>query len=311
MKIVGTSGVSILLAGQVMLRHEPKVCITDPEPKNNHTAVLRFKSDKIFKFLNIPCTQVTIDKGIWYQGTFMTDSNLQLQNMYSQKVTGNVLDRSIRDMSSEIRYIAPDNFFDLLKIGLNIEYGCDWKKELFDGTEEPKLNYIKMPMMMDHLGVDHHMVEFKSNPVTTINAKIVSPEIDVYQTIYFPDPDLQVYRASITKDELIIELIGLYEETEEQRRDLVDWILSDVFKLIDARVDSISQNLMPTGKMAPIADSIRKSFIAKLTNEYNIYSFGRAGIWKSIRLDTLFDDLMKIDKMIRSDKYYARLDRAN
>jgi len=227
MKIIGTSGVSILLAGQVMMRHDPVICIKEPELVNKHTAVLRFKSEKISEFLNIPFDKVTIDKAIKYEGSMFCKSDLRLQNMYSYKVTGNILDRSIRNLESEIRYIAPDNFFDLLKIGLNIKTGCDLMAELFDNTDEVKLSYVKMPDVMDKLKVEKP--NFSFNPVYTINARILSPEVNVYQTIYYPGKEPH-YRCSITKDNLIIECIREPElDVEGGLEYYVQTILSEDF----------------------------------------------------------------------------------
>jgi len=219
--------------------------------------------------------------------------------MYSYKVTGNILDRSIRNLESEVRYIAPDNLFDLLKIGLNIRTGCDQLSELFDGNyDEPKLSYVKMPQVMDHLNVEKPIFSF--NPVYTVNAKILEPKVDIYQTIYYPG-DEDYYRASITKDNLIIEFIR--EPKLDELEDIVSHILSDDFGITVAQCKNPTFNSLPVGKMNPINDNVRKNFIFQLTNQYNIYSFGRNGIWKSIRLDQLFEDLHRIDKMIRSGNY--------
>lgn len=308
MKIVGTSGVSILLAGQVMMRHDPVICIKENELVNNHTAVLRFKDDAISKFLNIPFKKVTIDKAIMYEGKMFKNSTLRMQNMYSQKVTGNILDRSIRNMESEVRYIAPDNFFDLLKIGLNIKTECDLTKELFDNpNEEPILSYVKMPQVMDYLGLVEKP-EFSFNPVYTLNIRILSPKVDVYQTIYYPGEE-DWYRVSITGNNLIVEFINNpVSSCDPNKAEHVLWgiatdILTYDFGITKFTLGNPNYNVLPVGKMNPIDESIRRQFICMLTHKYNIFSFGRNGIWKSIRLDALFDDLMKIDKMIRSDKY--------
>lgn len=305
MKIVGSSGVSILLAGQVMLRYDPEICISDETLINNHTAVLRFKTDEIGKFLNVPFKKVVIDKLIKLDGEVYSKSDLRLQNMYSQKVTGNILDRSIRDISSEVRYIAPSNLFDYMKVGLNIRTRCDEIKELeFDREDKsrPILSYVSMIKIRKHLGLPE--LNFEFNPVYTVNCKILDPNIEVYQTIYYPGNE-KYYRVSITKNNVIIEYI---------RRPLVDEIQEDIFKILkndfwisNFNLGEIHYNVLPMGKINPIDEEVRKDFIYQLTDKYGIYSFGRKGILKSIKLEDLFKDLYRIDSMIRSNKYSRRL----
>lgn len=299
MKIIGSSGVSIFLAAQVMRKYSPTIYLKDTELVNNHSAVLRFKTDEISKFLNIPFKKVNVDKVIYYKGKFLNGSNLVLQNMYSQKVTGKILDRSIRDISPSVRYIAPDNLFELISSGFNIVYGINPVEELFrsEDSSEIKLSYVKMPLVAEKLDLD---IPFKYYPVWTLNATIESPEVDVYQTIYYPGSEIQ-YRASITKNQLIVELVDSLPVGAHEN--LMRMIIEDHFRIKNAHLKDIKYNVLPVGKMAPISEYDRKCLIRQLTVNNNIYSFGRNGIWKSIRLDQLFEDLMKIDRHICSGGY--------
>lgn len=311
MKIIGTSGVSVLLAAQVMMRHKPVVYLSDTNLSNHHSAVLRFKSDAISKFLNIPFKEVIISKAISYRGKLYNESSIGFQNMYSQKVTGKVINRSIGSMESDVRYVAPDNFFECLQIGLNIKLGCNLIDEAFNRDfNEPVLSYIKMPNMMkkvNEIGDIHiDIPEFKYSPVYTVNVKILDPEVSVYQTIYYPGSEMY-YRASITKNNLIIEYIK--RPSDEDITNDIKVILEEGFKIKSYTLDTFKFNELPVGKMSPIDDEIRCQFIYDLTTRYNIYSFGRNGIWRSIRLDQLFSDIHKIDRMISSNNYYRNLSR--
>lgn len=312
MKIVGTSGISILLAGQVMMRHDPTIYLKDSELVNHHSAVLRFKTDDISRFLNIPFKQVVIEKAISFEGKLYTESNLAFQNMYSYKVTGRVINRSIKNINSEVRYIAPDNLFELMTIGLNIKLGCDLEHELFSNNgEEPILSYVKMPDVMRTLDYPNQP-PFEFHPVYTTNTEILKPYVNVYQTIYYPGNE-KYYRVSITKNKLIVEYIKEPLSEEEYSEDVFRILENDFridFSSSRCNLGNIVYNKMPVGKMVPIDEGIRKKFIYELTDKYNIWSFGRNGIWKSIRLDDLYHDLMKIDKMIRSSsKYELNLER--
>jgi hypothetical protein len=80
-------------------------------------------------------------------------------------------------------------------------------------------------------------------------------------------------------------------------------IMND-FGFLDYKVSEVKLNTIPVGKMSPINEKLRKDFIYKLTNDYNVWSFGRNGIWKSITLDRLFDDIHKIDRMITNGLYH-------
>lgn len=312
MKIVGTSGMSVLLAGQVMMRHNPTIYLKDEELVNHHSAVLHFKTDDISRFLNIPFKKVVIEKAISYEGKLYTESNLAFQNLYSQKVTGRVIDRSIKDIKSEVRYIAPDNLFELMTIGLNIKLRSDLEYELFSGEDnEPVLSYVKMPDVMKMLEYPTRP-KFEFRPVYTTNTDILYPEVDVYQTIYYPGNE-KYYRVSITKNRLIVEYIKEPSNEDEYMSDVIKILENDFridFNSSRSNLGSTVYNHMPIGKMAPIDERLRKKFIYELTDKYNIWSFGRNGIWKSIRLDDLYHDLMKIDKMVRnSSKYELNLER--
>jgi hypothetical protein len=155
-----------------------------------------------------------------------------------------------------------------------------------------------MPDLMDKLG--YNKPEFSYSPVYTLNVKLKNPECNVYQTIYYPGLE-KYYRASITKDNLIIEYVDKPHE-REYSLDIAE-ILSQ-FGIKEYELDLPKFNELPVGKLSPIPEATRRDFIYKLTNEHDIYSFGRNGIWKSIRLDELFEDILKIDKMIENGLYY-------
>jgi hypothetical protein len=114
-------------------------------------------------------------------------------------------------------------------------------------------------------------------------------------------PFMFVLVASITKDNLIIEYVDKPHE-REYSLDIAE-ILSQ-FGIKEYELDLPKFNELPVGKLSPIPEATRRDFIYKLTNEHDIYSFGRNGIWKSIRLDELFEDILKIDKMIENGLYY-------
>jgi Flp pilus assembly protein CpaB len=113
MRIYG-AGLAGLLAANMLRRYKPEVHEAQPSLPNNHEALLRFRSDAVARATGIPFRKVLVHKAILYRGQLITTPNLRLSNMYSQKVTGEVTNRSILSLDSAERFIAPPNLIELL-----------------------------------------------------------------------------------------------------------------------------------------------------------------------------------------------------
>ena len=111
MKILG-AGLAGLIAGAL----NENAYIQEPfENKTTHQALLRFRSPQIGEALGIPFREVDAYKAIWYRGQSTNEVCPRSMVLYSQKVADRISHRSIRHLETEKRWMAPENFQDMLK----------------------------------------------------------------------------------------------------------------------------------------------------------------------------------------------------
>lgn len=293
MIIVG-AGLSGLLAGA--LDRHATILERQAELPNNHHAVLRFRDDKISRALDIPFRKVRVHKAI-------ADGNYEIHsvalphhiNGYSKKTLGMYSTRSIMNLEPADRFIAPHNLVEQLA-EMNagrIHFGHDVDSHLFG--QEPVLSTIPLPALMKLLG--EPVPEFHSAPIRVMKFEI--PDADIFQTIYFPSSNTPLYRATITKNELILEMAeGKGDLTEAQLEATMLTFGMDYRELKPKAL--VRQGF---GKIAPINEALRKSLLYRLTKEHRVYSLGRFACWRNILLDDVFDDYWKIKKMIGLQEY--------
>ena len=121
MNIFG-AGLAGLLAGNMFRRFKPTLHEAQSKLPNNHGALLRFRTDKVGTACAIPFKKVKVQKAIKYDGKIITEPNLFLSNLYSQKVTGSILSRSINNLDSVDRYISPWELINIMAKNCNIKY---------------------------------------------------------------------------------------------------------------------------------------------------------------------------------------------
>jgi len=294
MIIIG-AGMAGLIAANYFRKQNPVIIEKQSHLPDNHAALLRFRSDKVFKVAGLQSRIVTVRKCIVFGADFMSGPNPYLANMYSAKVTGKVEDRSIWNMETEKRHIAPDGFLNSLANGCNISFNTESGNGSYArNTMENKITVstIPMPLLMNQLGWPD-IPTFQFVPIWTVSADI--PGVNINQTIYFPDKDVPYYRASFVGSRFIVEFI----------RDPVDEIETLANEVIDyfgmpSTTEKLTYKKQGLGKMLPIDDEIRKDFMHWATEKYNIYSLGRFATWRPILLDDVVDDLAVIERMMKS-----------
>jgi len=151
--IVG-AGLSGLLAGA--LDRRASIIEAQPSLPNNHHAVLRFREDKIGRALNIPFRKVKVTKAVADEYGVYNYVLPKHSNQYSKKVSGKILNRSIVDLSTVERYIAPRDFIAQLSdlcYG-RIAYETPLTKELFNSTENI-ISTIPLPTMLSIRSEEH------------------------------------------------------------------------------------------------------------------------------------------------------------
>jgi hypothetical protein len=298
MIIVG-AGLAGLIAANYFRKQSPTVMEQGKSLPNNHAALLRFRSDKVFKVAGLPAKRVTVRKSVVYGNDFMSNCNPYLANQYSLKVTGKITDRSIWNLETEDRYIAPSDFSIKLANGCNILFG---KKYMGPSTlpndSGPVISTMPMPILMKYLKWQD-IPNFEFKPIWVVTAEIAHCHIN--QTIYFPQPDIPEYRASIVGSHLIIELVTPVEDIWGKVTEVIDF-----FGLEKASVGNALMRKQLYGKMIAIDDQLRKEFMHYATAEFGVYSLGRFATWRPILLDDVVDDLAVIERMM-SSKYSTRL----
>jgi len=286
---------------------------------NTHRAVLRFRDDKISKTTGIPFKKVKVYKSIWADGKERM-LGAQWMNKYSQKVTGKIQPRSIVNLDTVERYIAPSDFHNMLadRLGDNIHFnhcvesitsGAIYfnNAPAFQRFDEPIVSTIPMNVMADLVREafdTDKVLDFNHQPITVTRFTI--KDCDVYQTIYYPKFNTPVYRATLTGENLIVESIGII--SHNNMIDVLDSFGLSTFNLGIEGGEAIDlshhiQSTQQYGKISPIDNRVRRSFMLMLTQKYNIYSAGRFACWQNILLDDVYEDNFKIRAMINSDPY--------
>jgi len=302
MKILG-AGMSGCLAAIAF----PQATIIEKQPKDevaSHNAILRFRSDAVSRITGIPFKKVTVRKAIYYKGKFV-DPTVRYANMYSMKVTGQILDRSIWNLDTVERYIAPYDFHNALltMLGKRVYYEDSITSMKEFQKDETVISTVPMNTIIQIVDIEFGPLNFNFQNIHTARYKI--DDCDVHQTVYLPDDDLTVYRATITGNNMIIE-----SKNKISGRDLQ--YVSDAFYLFPHlhSINIISEGEQKFGKIAPINEHTRKYIIHKLSTDYGIYSLGRFAIWKNILLDDVVKDIDVIRRMINEDEYGRRLNES-
>lgn len=294
MIIVG-AGLAGLIAGYIF----PNASIIEQrlEPFADHRALLRFRSDAVSLITGIPFRKVRVHKGIWYNGKFQ-QPDIRLANEYSHKVLGAFLNRSIWDLSSVDRFVAPDDLYAQM-----VEHHKS--RLLFDHPlngmvrrlNEPFISTIPLGAAADHWLEDAPEVEFKRAAIFVQRYKLHGA--DVHQTVYVPNRDTSTYRASITGDLMIVESM------DEERA--LSWAnVASMFGMQTAFATQVAAGIQAYGKIAPIDERIRKETIHRLSIERNVFSVGRFATWRNILLDDVVHDLRVVKGMIEQNSAYDK-----
>tara|TARA_R100000808_G_C2155393_1_gene167748 strand:+ start:2362 stop:3285 length:924 start_codon:yes stop_codon:yes gene_type:complete len=292
--IIYGSGMAGLLAANMLRRYSPKIREKQKSLPNNHDALLRFRNNSVGVATNIPFKKVKVRKAIKYDKVLNTEPTLYLSNLYSQKVTGSYFDRSINNLEPVERYIAPPNLISLMAEGINIEYNKTLE-EVKENSGEPIISTIPMPILMKLTGWDN-VPEFKFKTIWSQRTEITDPEINVNQTIYYPDPLIDYYRISVTGKVVIAEFI---RPPKNSGPDIMGALMDD-FGIHPKRLSPIKQSEMQYGKLLPIDEYVRREFIHWTTQKYGIYSLGRFATWRQLLLDDVVKDINVIDGFLNN-----------
>jgi hypothetical protein len=270
------------------------------EPKA-HKAVLRFRTEEVSKLTGIPFQKVLVHKAVSVSGGFVTP-NLRHMNQYSLKVSGGYYERSIGNLEPSIRYIAPVDFHQRMLDHLagRIYYGSD--VELVD-MATPVISTLPLNVLVDKFKLDAQLppAALASAPiyVTTVDFS----HCDLYQTVYFPDLDTPVYRASMTGSQLIIESMKPISM-------LMVAQVREVFGISQTGTVGLHNMEQKNGKFTPLEEEYRKQLMYDITTALGIYSLGRHATWRKILLDDVVQDIQRIESMLKTSAYDRMLGKS-
>jgi hypothetical protein len=299
------AGMAGLMAAQMMRRHQPFVHEAQEKLPDNHGALLRFRSNAVGKAVGQRLTRVEVQKAVAWDGLLRNEATLADANAYSLKVSGEAMSRSILNLSGGERYIAPDDFIETLARGISIGYGAVLAKEevqLRSPDSDPIISTIPMPALAVMADWED-MPNFRYKPIWSARVRIISPPVNLYQTIYFPGPDVPFYRASITGSQLILEYA---EQPDKGRIDSHIFTALFFFGLSKNTFGVAEIKHQKFGKLLPIPEEERQRFILAMSDRYNIYSLGRFATWRQILLDDVVHDVEVIERFIDQRSSFSR-----
>jgi hypothetical protein len=280
-----------------------------------HKAVLRFRDKSVSELTGIPFKEVTVRKEIYLNGGMYNACSISAANMYSRKVAGIYEDRSIWDLAPSKRYIAPENFYDRLvdmslARGVEIHWNFPVSKDLLVTESDAWINTAPLPVIMDVVGMPKADFNFEKSAIHVDRYRLPKGS-DVYQTIYFPQMNMRVYRASITGDVLTVESLGgdskeHFEWPSNSREELsiiIDAFGLDRFERLEF-IDSADQKY---GKIVDLPRNQREAILYELTREFNIFSLGRFATWRNLLLDDVVKDLNVIERLMTASSYGREL----
>lgn len=303
------------MAGCIAAILNPTATVIEGSPTRpyNHKAVLRFKSRKISDLVGVEFDSIKVHKSIFYKGQHYSECNPMFANMYSRKVVDRLSDRSIWKLDEVERFIAPDDFHTRLLERLENEGRVKYGEKINHisntaiktlGNIFPRTGCVistaPIKFMPSITGINlKEKVDFCFKEILTIHGKVFNS--NVHQTIYYPEFEFPVYRATLTGEKLIVEF---KQGDWSKNKKVFLGIVLESFGLYPNQVEFEEFfNIQRFGKIYPISDQVRKKIIFDLTDKLEIYSLGRFAIWKNILLDDVLDDLFKIQKLIQSDNY--------
>lgn len=283
-----------LLAANILHRMKPVVLERQTALPNNHSAVLRFGSEKVSDALGIPFKKVKLIK------TYLPWRNKVADCLqYSMKCSG--IARSDRSIISEAfaadRWIAPPDLIQRMAVPVDVRYEVEFTPKMIVNGE-PVISTIPMPVLMKLLDYpEQPFFEF----IAGVNLRAKAQNCDAYVSIYVPDPQYLFNRISITGNEIIAEYAGkpeLFAGCELEK-------ISSIIGTSGLQFEKfVTQQY---AKIQPIDEDVRKEFMHWATDKFGIFSLGRFATWRpGLQLDDLVQDIRKIEGWINKGRYEVR-----
>lgn len=310
--IIAGAGLTGLIAAHAFRGSQVQEAASEEDvTRNEHAALLRFRSDTVSRITGIPFREVLVHKSVW-DGQRHVELNMALANAYAAKVLaatgGKISGRSIWNLDAVKRFIAPPDFISRMRHNLRDRVLYDHPVDLswhWNSDRAAIVSTIPLPTLLS-LAAAHESWnkeawafeagEFKCASITVSRYKLEG--VDLHQTVYFPGPETGTYRASITGDVLIVEGVGGHEMSADD--------LLRIFGL-DVACNFLDAKIQKYGKIIDIPATRRRQLLRKLTESGGVYTLGRFATWRNVLLDDVANDIEVIRRLVDSDAYGREL----
>lgn len=320
MTIIIGAGLAGLIAANTAFQNAVIYESQSKEDFKKHMGVLRFRSPKIGEALGVNFQKVLVHKSIYSEGKHHNTCTIKHANDYSFKVSGVLSDRSIWNIESVERWIAPDAFHDIMLSRCANRIAFDQKITSFNANPAQQIiSTMPLPVAANIAQINTEEVAFTMQKISVIEFDI--PGANVHQTIYFPDefqefPDdtsySRIYRATITGSRMIVEAACSSLEYPVFLTSELDMVFA-AFGLKSIKHSLLDQGstweISNQGKISPIDNVWRRNLLHTLTDQHGVYSLGRFACWRQILLDDVLQDVYRIKHLIESDNYTRRAAR--
>lgn len=305
--IIG-AGMAGLLAAAILRDEAQQIIEKQDSLPNNHSALLRFRTTDVADATNIPFDRVSVMKSI--AGSIGNPVGDAIAYSLKTNGTGTLRSSVTANGQIETRWIAPPDFIKRLaaKVMCPIKYGADASGFLDHEQNGPVISTLPMPIMMDLLDYKmrgDHTPDFESRSGATLQIKLKN--VDVCASLYLPSSEHRAYRASITRDRLIIEYADvdktIMDHPVKQRDELAS--ILPLFGIPFGQWEGKPEyKVQQYAKIVPIEEKKRRDFIMWASEQHSVYSLGRFATWRpGLLLDDVVNDVRVIQRIAGSNSY--------
>lgn len=293
MVVIVGAGMAGLLAANMLRRHGPVVVEAGPSLPNNHSALLRFRTNAVGEVLGVPFRRVKVIKTVVPWRNPAADALA-----YSLKCLGEYRsDRSVLSGTEVVeRWIAPSDLVERMAEDVHVEYGEGFE---FPEEHDKVISTIPMPDLMMALRYPHAS-EVEFNAVHGFNVVARVRNCDAYATALVPDPDLPFSRVSVTGSDLIVECPG--KDPSHFGSSSLVYNAASLLGLVRGHVEEPRVIPQRYAKIVPIDEHQRKSFIFWASSvQGRAFSLGRFSTWRpGLLLDDVVRDVRLIEGWMNS-----------
>ncbi len=276
----------------------------------SHKALMRIRDPALGNYLGCKLKKIQAYKCIYYDGKIYDTYQHNLSNMYSMKVSGSIINRSIDKLGWEERYLVEGeidtegvNFNKkVISIKDNIITFDDGSSNNYDEM----INTMPLPDIAKVCGIETEETFTKKSRTIIVKIIPLLIESNVNQTVYFPSLSYGLYRATLQENKIIAEILFDESILLGYEWSLFSKDLFKVFGLCDEKfydLNKISTYYQSNGKLIPINNEYRKYLILELTERFGIYSLGRYATWRNITSEDIIPDIEKISHLMEMGKY--------